>query len=193
MRYQRYQRQKGRYGDHCNEEVEHSMSRSGVKITVMRRRTSTDGVLLSSMSCSRNAACASSIRLYHIIGSHISTSACRISRSSTALLRNMLSTQSSYRQCTADTLTLFRESLRACVSTGWLVGNGSLVFQRLILSLIFGRPASHWAAASLAAANAFLVRAPIRPASNSATAAIWVSRKRPMGPGGIIRTDCLGL
>jgi hypothetical protein len=169
------------------------MSRSGVKITVMRRRTSTDGVLLSSMSCSRNAACASSIRLYHIIGSHISTSACRISRSSTALLRNMLSTQSSYRQCTADTLTLFRESLRACVSTGWLVGNGSLVFQRLILSLIFGRPASHWAAASLAAANAFLVRAPIRPASNSATAAIWVSRKRPMGPGGIIRTDCLGL
>ena len=107
-----------------NKEVEHSMSRSGVKITVMRRRTSTDGVLLSSMSCSRNAACASSIRLYHIIGSHISTSTCRISRSFTALLRNMLSTQTSYRQCTADTLTLFRENLRACVSTGWLVGNG---------------------------------------------------------------------
>jgi hypothetical protein len=85
MRYQRYQRQKGRYRYHCNEEVEHSMSRSGVKITVLRGRTSMDGVLLSSMSCSRNAECASSIRLYHIIGSHISTSVFRISRSSTAL------------------------------------------------------------------------------------------------------------
>jgi hypothetical protein len=29
-----------------------------------------------------------------------------------------------------------------------------------------------------------LVRSPIKPASNSATAAIWVSRKRPIGPGG---------
>ena len=193
MRYQRYQRQKGRYGDHCNEEVEHSMSRSGVKITVMRRRTSTDGVLLSSMSCSRNAACASSIRLYHIIGSHISTSACRISRSSTALLRNMLSIQTSYRQCTADTLTLFRENLRPCVSTGWLVGNGVACISAIDPEPHFWTTASHWAAASLAAANAFLVRTPIRPASNSATAAIWVNRKRPMGPGGIIRTDCSGL
>jgi hypothetical protein len=43
----------------------------------------------------------------------------------------MLSTQTSYRQCTADTLTLFRENLRACVSTGWLVGNGPVVFTLL--------------------------------------------------------------
>jgi hypothetical protein len=52
----------------------------------------------------------------------------------------MLITETRYRQCTSDTLTLFRESPPVCVSAGWLMGNGVGCCRRPILRSILEDP-----------------------------------------------------
>jgi hypothetical protein len=93
----------------------------------------------------------------------------------------MLSTETRYRQCTSDTLTLFRESPRVCVSAGSLMGNGVGCCRRPILRLILEDPrrnvrpqAWRWPMRSWCAQRSGLPPTPLQRPPGLAESGPWV-------------------